>query len=111
MFHGEWKRKVSTLIGWLQPEDGKKLKNYGKIFVYTSTTPPTMPAPNNRLELKSKTARDENRNTMTPTQDYAGLITLVLMVQPLRDLGGAERIIRNKKKGQQRASGKGNIKQ
>lgn len=67
MFHGEWKRKVSTLIGWVQPEDGKKLKNHGKIFVYTSTTPPTMPAPNNQLELKSKTARDENRNTMTPS--------------------------------------------
>lgn len=67
----------------------KKIKNHGKILVYTSTTPPTMPAPNNRLELKSKTARDENRNTMTPTQEYAGLITLVLMVQPLRELGGA----------------------
>lgn len=57
MFRGEWKRKVSTLIGWVQPEDGKKLKKnkqktMGKIFVYTSTTPPTMPAPNDRLELK-----------------------------------------------------------
>lgn len=101
MFHGEWKRKVSTLIGWVQPEDGKKLKNHGKIFVYTSTTPPTMPAPNNQLELKSKTARDENRNTMTPRQEYAGLITLVLMVQPLRELGGAEIIIKKIKiKGQ-----------
>lgn len=96
MFHGEWKRKVSTLIGWVQPENGKKLKNHGKIFVYSSTTPPIMPAPNNQLELKSKTARDENRNTMTPTQEYAGLITLVLMVHPLRELGGAEIIIKNK---------------
>lgn len=42
---------------------------------------------------------------MTPTQEYAGLITLALMVQPLRELGGAEIINQIEIKGQQRASG------
>lgn len=48
-----WRREVSTLlIGF-----GQKMarnQNHGRILVYTSTTPPTIPAPNNQLQLKSE---------------------------------------------------------
>lgn len=43
----------------------QEIKNHGRILVYTSTTPPTIPAPNNQTPTKIVTARDEDRNTMT----------------------------------------------
>lgn len=96
VFHGEWKRKVSTLIGWVQPEDGKKWKKPWENTClhkhHTTNNASTKQPTWTKKKQSKKTARDENRNTMTPIQGYAGLITLVLMVQPLRELGGAKTI-------------------
>lgn len=60
-----WRREVSKLlIGFVQKM--ARNQNHGRILVYTSTTtPPTIPAPNNQTPTKIGTARDENRNTMT----------------------------------------------
>lgn len=59
-----WRREVSKLLtGFVQKM--ARNQNHGRILVYTSTTPPTIPAPNNQTPTKIVTARDENRNTMT----------------------------------------------
>lgn len=50
-----WVEEESEHTDWLvgfSRKMARNEKNHGKILVYTSTTPPTMPAPNNRLERK-----------------------------------------------------------
>lgn len=73
-----WRREVSTLLVEFGQEDGKKSKPWENTRLHrhntTNNTSTKQPTPTKKIG----TAKDENRKTMTPTQDVYALTESLL---------------------------------
>lgn len=96
-----WRRcgggKWANYLNWVRPEDGKKSKTMGEYSSTQAQHHQRYQHQTTKLQLKSETARDENRNTMTQHRTGYALaevcrdwFTLVLMVVTSEGLGGAK---------------------